>query len=94
LAAVRLIFQLSCMDGRSDMKPHLSVPTSLTLLGIILLIGCATGVLWPMNDSLLNFSAAFVGTLFTILIIASLVWGACEFYFLIARCLRVSDRRY
>jgi hypothetical protein len=51
-------------------------------------------VLWPMNDSLLNFSAAFVGTLFTILIIASLVWGACEFYFLIARCLRVSDRRY
>ena len=65
------------------MKLHLSVPTSLILLGIILLFGCVTGTLWPVHSFLLNFSTGFIETLFAILISASLVWGACTLYFLV-----------
>jgi hypothetical protein len=68
-----------------DVKVYLSAPTTsraLTLLGVIL-SGCATGVLWPVNIFVLKFSVGFIGTLSAILIIAGLVWGACAFYVLV-----------
>jgi uncharacterized protein YqgC (DUF456 family) len=59
-----------------------AVSRALTLLGIIL-SGYVTGVLWPVNSVLFNFSVGFIGTLFTILISASLVWAACALYILV-----------
>jgi len=64
---------------------HLSARTAwraLTLLGVIL-IGCATGALWPVNRFLLEFSVGLIGTLLAILIFASLVWAACALYILV-----------
>lgn len=92
LVSVRLIYQLPCMAGPSDMKLHLSVPTSLILLGIILLFGCVTGTLWPVHSFLLNFSTGFIETLFAILISASLVWGACTLYVLVVHLLGASGQ--
>jgi hypothetical protein len=75
------------------MKLHLSVPTSLLLLGIILLVGCVNGTLWPVHSFLLNFSTGFAETLLVILISASLIWGACTLYVLVLRLLRAAGRR-
>jgi hypothetical protein len=60
-----------------------AVPRALTLLGIIL-SGYATGVLWPVNSVLFNFFVGFIGTLFAILIFATLVWAACALYILVS----------
>jgi hypothetical protein len=76
------------------MKLHLSVPTSLILLGIILLFGCVTGTLWPVHSFLLNFSTGFIETLFAILISASLVWGACPLYVLVVHLLGASGQHH
>jgi hypothetical protein len=76
------------------MKLRLSVPTSLILLGIILLFGCATGTLWPVHSFLLNFSTGFIETLFAILISANLVWGACTLYVLVVRFLGASGQHH
>jgi hypothetical protein len=62
------------------------------MLGIILLVGCATGALWPVHSFLVDFSAGFVETLCLILILATLVWGVCAFYILAAQRLRASSR--
>src|SRR4029077_5758381 len=95
LVSVRLIYQSPCgWTVRSDMKLHLSVPTSLILLGIILLFGCATGTLWPVHSFLLNFSTGFIETLFAILISASFVWGACTLYVLVVRLLGASGQHH
>jgi hypothetical protein len=67
---------------------------SLALLALILLVGCVNGTLWPVHSFLLNFSTGFIEAMVAILVSASLVWGACTFYVLIARLLRASDRRY
>jgi|GEM_PF-3201346 len=69
------------------MQLHLSIPTlsrALTLLGIIM-IGCITGVLWPVNSFFLKFGIGFIGTLFAILFIASFVWGAITIYLWVCR---------
>jgi hypothetical protein len=76
------------------MKLHLSVPNSLILLGLILVVGCATGTLWPVHSFLLDFSTGFTEALLAILIVASLVWGACTFSVLVARRLHTSGRRH
>jgi hypothetical protein len=76
------------------MKPHLSVPSSLILLGIILVVGCATGTLWPVHSFLLDFSTGFTEALLAILIIASLIWGACTFSVLVVRRLHALGRRH
>jgi len=76
------------------MKLHLSVPNALILLGLILVVGCATGTLWPVHSFLLDFSTGFTETLLAILIIASLVWGACTFSVQVSRRLHTSGRRH
>ena len=76
------------------MRLHFSVPSSLSLLGLILIVGCATGALWPVHSFLLDFSTGFTEALLAILIIASLVWGACTFSALVARRLQASGRRH
>jgi hypothetical protein len=76
------------------MKLHLSVPNSLILLGLILVVGCATGTLWPVHSFLLDFSTGFTEALLAIVIVASLVWGACAFSVLVARRLHTSARRH
>jgi len=75
------------------MKAHLSVPGSLIVLGLILVVGCATGTLWPVHSVLLDFSTGFTGALLAIFIIASLMWGACTFSVLVVRRLHASRRR-
>jgi hypothetical protein len=76
------------------MKLHLSVPGSLILLGLILVIGCATGALWPVHSFLLDFSTGFTEALLAIFFIASLVWGACAFSALLVRRVHASGRRH
>jgi hypothetical protein len=81
------IYFLGCRAEKLDinMKLRLSTPAvsrALTLLGIIL-SGYATGVLWPVNSVLFNFSVGFIGTLFAILIFATLVWMVCALYILV-----------
>jgi hypothetical protein len=69
------------------MKIHLALPTpspALTLLAIIV-IGSATGVLWPVNSFLLEFLSGCIFTLFLIPIIACLVWTASTFLFFVGR---------
>ena len=76
----------SCVAGSLEMKLHLSVRSShsLILLGTIF-IGWSTGVLWPVNGFLLNYLVGFVVTLCAILIVASVVWCASTFYILACR---------
>lgn len=76
------------------MKLRPSVPSSLILLALILVAGCATGALWPVNSFLLNFLTGFIETLCAILIVASVVWGACAFYVLIASRMHALGRRH
>lgn len=76
------------------MKLHFSVPGSLILLGLILVVGCATGALWPVHSFLLDFSTGFTEALLAILIIASVVWGACTFVALVACRLHPLGRRH
>ncbi len=67
------------------MQLRLSIPTlsrALTLLGITI-IGCVTGVLWPVKSFLLKFEIGFIGALLAILFIASFVWGAIKIYILV-----------
>jgi hypothetical protein len=47
-----------------------------------------------VHSFLLNFSTGFIETLFAILISASLVWGACTLYFLVARLLGTSGQHH
>ena len=76
----------SCVAGSLEMKLHLSVRSShsLILLGTIF-IGWSTGVLWPVNGFLLNYLVGFIVTLCAILIVASVIWCASTFYILACR---------
>ncbi len=68
------------------MKVHRSTPapTPALILLAIMIIGSATGVLWPVNSFLLKFLAGVIVTLFAIPIIASLLWGASTFAILVS----------